>query len=124
MEPGALLNSLLSQAPAVVALVTDRIYPLRAPQGTPYPYVLYQVVSGTPDTSAQCELPDRARVQLSLFAATYPDVTQVHKACRAALHGQEVGDVAITFDGYQESFQDGALCYLRTQDYLLDGLSA
>lgn len=124
MEPGALINSLLLANAAVVALVGERIYPLRAPQGTKYPYVLYQVVSGNPDTSAQCELPDTARVQLSLFCETYPSVAQVHKACRAALNGQEVGSVSILFDGYQESYQDNALCYLRTQDYLLDGLTA
>jgi hypothetical protein len=132
MEPGQLIFSLLSQAAPVAALLPHvregqpeiKVYPLRAPQNTPLPYITYQVVSGTADTSAQCELPDRARVQLSLFAQTYAGVTQLHKVCRAALDGQEVGEVGITFDGYQESFQNNATCFLRTQDYLLDGLTS
>ena len=132
MEPGAILFNLLSQAIPVVALLgyvdkaqqpQVKIYPLRAPQNTPLPYVLYQVVSGQADASAQCELPDTARVQLSLFAATYAEIAILHQACRTALHGREMGEVSIAFDGYQESFQDNATCYLRTQDYLLDGLT-
>jgi hypothetical protein len=128
VEPGAILYALLSQAAPVVALLGHaqaglRIYPLRAPQGTPLPYAVYQVVSGQADATMQCDLDDTARVQLSIFAATYPDITVLHAACRAAAHGQRVGTATIDFDSYQESFQDGATCYLRTQDYLFEGLT-
>lgn len=131
MEPGIILYALLSQAAPVVALLgyvdkqqvqQYRIYPLRAPQNTPLPYAVYQVVSGQADATMQCDLDDNARVQLSLFAATYPGLVELHRACRAAVHGQRVGTATVDFDGWQESFQDGALCYLRTQDYLFEGL--
>ncbi|MGI4736327.1 MAG: DUF3168 domain-containing protein [Janthinobacterium lividum] len=133
MEPGAILFDLLKQAAPVVALLgyvdksqaqQYRIYPLRAPQGTPYPYATYQVVSGQANSTMGCDLDDDARVQLSLFAATYEQITQLHLACRRALHGREVGSALVEFDTYQESFQDNALCFLRTQDYLLSGLAA
>jgi hypothetical protein len=128
MEPGAILTALLSQAAPVVALLDHpkaglRIYPLRAPQNTPLPYAVYQVVSGQADATMNCDLDDTARVQLSLFAATYPDITALHAACRAAAHGQRVGTVTVDFDSYQESFQDNATCFLRTQDYLFEGLT-
>ena len=131
MEPGLLLFSLLTQAAPVTALLgyvdkqlgpQHRLYPLRAPEGTPLPYVVYQVVSGTADATMTCDLADEARVQLSLFAASYAQVCELHAACRAALHGQRVGTVTIDFDGFQETHDDRALCYLRTQDYLLEGL--
>ena len=124
MEPGELINTLLQAAAPVVALLGERVYPLRAPQKTPYPYATYQVVSGQANSTSGCDLDDEARVQLSLFCATYAQVGQLHLACRRALHGKEVGTALIEFDTYQESFQDNALCFLRTQDYLLTGLAA
>jgi len=131
MEPGAILFDLLKAAAPVVALLgyadkqqvpQVRIYPLRAPEKTPLPYAVYQVVSGQAEATMVCDLDDNARVQLSLFAATYPQLAELHQACRAAAGGRRVGTVTIDFDGWQESFQDGALCYLRTQDYLFEGL--
>ena len=123
MEPGEIINTLLQADAAVVALLGERVYPLRAPQNTPYPYATYQVVSGQGVSAMACDLYDEARVQVSLFAKTYPQIGQLHVACRKALHRQEVGAVSIAFDTYQENFQDNALCFLRTQDYLLDGLT-
>jgi hypothetical protein len=123
VEPGEIINALLQADAEVVALLGERVYPLRAPQNTPYPYATYQVVSGQGNSLAACDLYDEARVQVSLFAKTYAQIGQLHAACRKALHRQEVGAVYIAFDTYQESFQDNALCFLRTQDYLLDGLT-
>jgi hypothetical protein len=133
VEPGQLLFALLSQAPDVVALLSYapkpgqtelRVYPLRAPQGTPLPYVCYQVVSQNPDTSADCDLDDTARVQLSIFAKTYAQVCTLSQACRQVLHRQRVGSIAIDLDQQIDQYSDPAVCYYRTQDYLLDGLSA
>jgi hypothetical protein len=128
VEPGAILYALLSQAAPVVALLNHaqvglRIYPLRAPQGTPLPYAVYQVVSAQSDATMNCDLDDTARVQLSLFAATYPDLTVLHAACRSAAHGKRVGTATVDFDSYQEAYQDNATCFLRTQDYLFEGLA-
>ncbi|MGI4862834.1 MAG: tail completion protein gp17, partial [Janthinobacterium lividum] len=132
MEPGTLLYALLTTAAPVAALLgyvdpqlgqQYRIYPLRAPQGTPFPYACYQVISQKPDDSAQCELDDYARVQLSLFTKTYTEVCALSQATRAALHRQRVGTVAIDLDQQLDQYSDPAFCYYRTQDYLLEGLA-
>lgn len=133
MEPGLLLCSLLSQAPDVVAALVYapkpgveqlRLYPLRAPQTTPLPYVCYQVVSQQTLGSERCELDDEARVQLSIYAATYAQVCELSQLLRATLHRQRVGSACIDLDQQLDHYADNALCYYRTQDYLLDGLSA
>lgn len=124
MEPGALIFSLLSQAAPVVALLSTRIYPILAPQNTPFPYVTYQLIDQTPDGAlVDCALGDTARVQLSFFAQTYSQVCDISAACRAALQGQEIGSVTMLFDGNRDQASDPTTCYFRTQDYLLDGLT-
>ncbi|MDO7888286.1 DUF3168 domain-containing protein [Hymenobacter cheonanensis] len=123
MEPGALLFSLLSQAPSVVALLGTRIFPILAPQTTPFPYLTYQVISQNGNETMGCILEDDARVQLSIFAKTYAEVCTIAAATRAALAGQEVGTVLLTFDGNRDQASDPTTCYFRTQDYLLTGLT-
>ena len=123
MEPGVLIFSLLSQAAPVVALLGERIYPILAPQGTPFPYATYQVISQNGNETMACVLEDDARAQLSLFAKTYPEICAISAATRAALAGQEVGTVLLTFDGNRDQASDPVTCYFRTQDYLLTGLT-
>jgi hypothetical protein len=122
VEPGVLIFSLLSQAAPVVALLGERIYPILAPQGTPFPYATYQVISQNGNETMGCVLEDDARVQLSIFAKTYPEVCTISAAFRATLAGQEVGTALLTFDGNRDQASDPTICYFRTQDYLLTGL--
>lgn len=123
MEPGALIFSLLSQAAPVVALLSTRIYPILAPQNTPFPYVTYQVISQTGNETMGCVLEDDARVQLSIFAKTYMEVWAISAATRQTLATAEVGQVLISFDGNRDQASDPTTCYFRTQDYLLSGLT-
>lgn len=123
MEPGALIFSLLTQAAPVVALLGTRIYPILAPQGTPYPYATYQVISQNGNETMACVLEDDARVQLSVFAETYAQVCAITGATRAALAGREAQGALLTFDGNRDQPSDPTLCYFRTQDYLLTGLT-
>jgi len=121
MEPGLLLFALLSQAAPVTALVGPRIYPLRAPEGQPRPYVLYQLISRVPDGAPACHFGDVARVQLSLFADSYAQVSALAAACRAVLHfAQPAPDVFLELDNEQDHYHDQALCYFKSQDYLLE----
>lgn len=122
MEPGTLIYSLLQADAPVVALLGERVYPILAPQNTPFPYVTYQVISQNGNETMGCVLEDDARVQLSIFAKTYPNVCAISAATRAALAGQEVGAVLLTFDGNRDQASDPVTCYFRTQDYLLNGL--
>ncbi len=121
MEPGQLLFSLLSQAAPVTALVGTRIYPVVAPQGSPRPYVCYQLISRVPDGSALCQLSDVARVQLSLFADTYAQVCQLAQACRGQLHYHEQPEASLELaNEFDQPHDENAACYFRSQDYLVE----
>lgn len=130
MEPGILIYSLLRQVPAVVALVgyTDpvqgpqtRIYPLRIPEGKPRPALTYQLISNTNDGIAACEIDDEARVQVSVFADTYPELCALAKAVRKALAGYDQDGASIEFAGAVDQFSDPAACYFRSVDFIVEG---
>lgn len=120
MEPGELIFSLLSQAPAVSAIVGSRIYPVRAEQGKPRPYIVYQLIDNNPTGGPGCELDDEARVQISVYADSYSQLSALTKAVRQKLHYYEAPGVYIQWDGDHDLDDPQAACYFRTQDYLLE----
>lgn len=128
MEAGPLLFSLLSQAPAVVALLGApgapvKVYPVVAPQGTPRPYVTYQLISGGPaaGSSARCRLGDVSRVQLSLFADDYPMLSALTAALRQVLdYAEPEPGVYLTLDNQQDHHDERALCLFRSLDYVVE----
>lgn len=128
MEAGPLLYALLSQAAPVVALLAApdgqvKVYPVVAPQGTPRPYVNYQLISGGPEagSSAHCRLGDVARVQLSVFADDYPTLSTITDALRAVLdYAEPEPGVYLTLDNQQDHFEANALCLFRSLDYVVE----
>ena len=123
MEPGPLFFATLTQDATVGALLGTRIYPILAPPNTPFPYLTYQLISQQGEETMACRLDDNARVQLSLFATTYAQVCEVAAACRAALFAADLAPVRLSFDGNRDQPSDPQVCYFRTQDYLLEGLT-
>ncbi len=75
----------LVAASAVTALVGERIYPGKAPQGAAAPYVVVTTISDVPESSftgtTDEELRD-ARVQVDSYAAGYLDAHAVAKAVK------------------------------------------
>jgi hypothetical protein len=131
MEPGALLFSLLSQAPDVAALLPHvregqpeiKIYPVVAPPQTPRPYVLYQLISRVPDgnSSALCRLGDVARVQLSLFADDYATLARLTAAIAEELDYFEPEEgVSLEPDNQHDHHDPQAVCLFRSLDYRID----
>jgi hypothetical protein len=128
VEPGLILNALLRQAAPVVALLDHaklglRIYPLVAPEKTPRPYLLYQLVSLVPEagSSAVCRLGDVARVQLSLFADGYDTLAALTKAVREVLdYAEPEPGVYLTLDNQQDQHDKDAACLFRSLDYLVE----
>lgn len=128
MEPGPLINSLLAQAPDVAALLAApdgqvKVYPVQAPQGTPRPYLNYQLISGGPadGSSAICRLGDVARVQLSVFADDYPTLATLTAAVRAVLdYAEPEPGVYLTLDNLQDHHDERALCLFRSLDYVVE----
>jgi hypothetical protein len=131
VEPGALLFSLLSQAPDVVALLgyvekgkrKHRIYPLVAPQGTPRPYGCFQLISQVPQdgSSALCRLGDVARVQLSLFADSYETIAALTAAVKSVLdYAEPEPGVCLEPDNQHDHHEPNALCLFRSLDYRVE----
>lgn len=123
MEPGAILNTLLSQAPNVVALLGARIYPLVAPPKTPRPYLCYQLVSRVPEdgSSKACRLGDVARVQLSVFSDDYATQATLTEAIRAVLdYAEPEPGVYLEIDNQQDHHDKDALCLFRSLDYRVE----
>ncbi|MBH8569357.1 DUF3168 domain-containing protein [Microvirga sp. STS02] len=126
MEPGQLIFSRLSQAPSVggqLQHVRDgqpevKVYPVQAPEDTPRPYLVYQLISRVPDGSALCELDDVARVQVSIFSDTYAGICTLANAIRQQLHRYETAGAALELTNeFDHPKPAGALCFFRSQDY-------
>ncbi|TVT43117.1 DUF3168 domain-containing protein [Hymenobacter setariae] len=132
VEAGAILNTLLSQAAPVVALLgyvdkdhqqQVRIYPVVAPQKTPRPYCTYQLVSLVPEagSSAVCRLGDVGRVQLSLYADAYDTLAALTTAVRGALdYAEPEPGVFLEPDNQQDHHDKDAVCLFRSLDYLVE----
>lgn len=135
MEPGQLLYSLLSQAPAVAALLDyvdpvkglqHRIYPVVAPQGTPRPYVCFQLISRVPEagSSALCRLGDVARLQLSLFSkdtTDYATLAAITAAIKAELdYAEPEPGVYLEPDNQHDHHDERAICLFRSLDYRVE----
>ncbi|MDO7851398.1 tail completion protein gp17 [Hymenobacter convexus] len=129
MEPGQLIFARLSQAPSVGGLLQHvrdgqpevKIYPVQAPEETPRPYLVYQLISRVPDGSALCELDDVVRVQVSMFADTYAEICTLANALRRQLHRYETAGAALELaNEFDHPKTAGALCFFRSQDYRVE----
>lgn len=131
MEPGQLIFALLSQAPAVAALLgmpggLVKVFPVVAPQGTPRPYVCYQLISRGPEagSSQHCQLGDVARVQLSLFSkdlTDYATLAALTTALRKVLdYAAPEPGVYLELDNQQDHHDERAACLFRSLDYRVE----
>ena len=121
MEPGQLIFSLLSQSPAVSALVGTRIFPLRVKQGQPRPAVTYQLVSNATATIADCPGNESPSVQISIFSDSYEQTCAIARAIKRALHGYRDGQLTIDYENeIDQPYEADADCFHRVQDYALD----
>ena len=122
MDAGTLLYSLLSQSPAVQALCGGRVFHVRVPQGQAMPAVVYQLISQIPQQYILNQRSyDLARVQISIFADSYPTIAPLAAAVRAVLDGYRQDDIiSMVLDLETDHFEDGADRYHRTQDYRLN----
>lgn len=76
----------LLDAPAVAAIVGDRIYPLTIPQGETLPVITYSVVATDEDNQeGDAATLARARLQLDCWATTYKQANDLARAVRLAL---------------------------------------
>ncbi len=86
----------LSQWPALMTLVGDKIYPLRAPQNVKPPFVLYQRISAPRlrSISGGSRMAN-PRIQVDVYAASYSGAKALAKQVRCALDNFR-GDITTT----------------------------
>lgn len=123
--------NIMSNNAALTALVSDRINPLRIPQGSAFPAIAYSLVSIVPTpTKSGHSRTDWGRVQVSIFAPTYQKCSDVAVLVRAAFEAvtlpgtfNTVKVQTIEFDGQQELTDDEADfagVYQISQDYIIN----
>jgi len=123
--------NILANNAALGSYVSDRINPLRIPQGSTFPAIAYNLVSIIPTpTKSGHSRTDFARVQVSIFAPTYQKCSEVADAVRTAFEVVALPGVfntvktqTIEFDGQQELTDDEADfagVYQISQDYLIN----
>jgi hypothetical protein len=95
METG--LYSYLISKTAITALVATRIYPLIAPEGAAYPFLIYQRISTQHEHNmAGSSGLATATVQLDAYSDTYAEAKSIGNAIRTALDGYR-GSMGGTF---------------------------
>jgi hypothetical protein len=86
MMTGAALYTLLAADAGLVALVVDRIYPIKAPQNPVAPFVVWQRISAQPfSTHSEATGNQYDLVRVSIYADTYEGADAVADACYDAL---------------------------------------
>jgi hypothetical protein len=82
-------HSLLSNDPDIVSLVDTRIYQVLVPEGTAYPCLSYQIVSGLVDIALDSTAAKERRIQFDCWAMSYPAVKELEAALANLLEGYE-----------------------------------
>ena len=121
---GLAIYDILSNDAGVSALVSDRIYPMVAPQDAADPLIVWSVVSRIPsDTKGSYGDLDTLRIEFNSYAITYPIVESIDDAIRTALDRIAHGAYAtVTLDGVSyensmESFDEELRLFNITTDY-------
>jgi hypothetical protein len=127
---GAALRSLLVTAGTIEPIVgvdglgKVKIYPIKVPQGVPYPAIVYQLISDVP---IRCKAPggataDEYRCQVSAYGKEYILIEQLAAAIRTALDdykGTSEGEtlLKIYFDGQRDLFEEEPKLFHRAMDF-------
>lgn len=123
------LTSFLTGTPAIAAIVGDRVYPKKSPQGEQRPSIVWHQISGRTDhvqegASGYAE----ARVQLEFQALTYAEAAAAADAVRLALDGFSgtmgpAGDLEVSgafLEDERDDYDDGLTLYVLHRDYLIE----
>ena len=81
------LYTALSTTNGVTTLVSTRVYPMAAPDGTASPYISYQVITGTAyNRNVGAPMGERKIVQINCVGNSYSSAKAVAEAVKAALN--------------------------------------
>jgi hypothetical protein len=86
--PEAFLFQRLTSQTAVSSLISSRVYPLIAPQGTPLPLVVYQRIAVERPQSLGGNVGNPVvTLQLTTYGTSYTSVKSIARAVRLAVDG-------------------------------------
>ena len=125
MNIGNAIYSILNADTTIRGIVTDKIFPVDAPDQRAFPYITYQVISTTPHNNK-----DRApsittlRLQIDVFAQTYQGVQTLADAVNNALsfYYGTVSDInidIIVFEDENDLHDPKSKIYRKEQDYMI-----
>lgn len=102
---------------ALASLASGQVYPDVAPAKTPAPWLTYQVVGGQDFTGLDNELPsiENARVQISVWAKTRKEASQIMRQVKQALVNPKIKGVPI--GGPISNFESDTLLYGSSLDF-------
>lgn len=121
MSLGSSIYATLIADSAVAALVSDRVYKVRAPQGVLAPYVVWQGIGSDPGVTHTGPSGATERlVQFACFAATAEAASTLRDAVVAALDGVALpnGDNGTLEDDNRDSYEEPVNLYRADADFL------
>ncbi len=95
------VRQILQDDAAVFALVSTRVHPGKAAQGSAKPYLVYQMVANQhhEQLSGSAGLAN-ALIQISGFSRSKPELLDLREKVRLALQGRDPGNVTVGADTF------------------------
>jgi hypothetical protein len=112
MDIGKAIYKILNDNIAVESMVGTRIAPNVMKQTSPFPFIIYDVATDTPEGQKDSvALLDTATVMVSAYSKTYAEASKLANYIRTALDRvngvyNAVNIQSIDFDGYDDVFDD------------------
>jgi len=111
---------------SIAALISDRFYPLRAPQGAALPYAVYQRIS-TPRIRSQSGPSGlaRPRFQVTCYASSYSQSRQLANLMRISLDGFRgtmgggVSVGAVFLENEMDTYEDETGAFGTPMDFII-----
>lgn len=124
MNVGAITYNILSNDATLTAIISTRIYPVKAPQGDVTKCVVYNRVSTDSEfTKEDYHKYDVVTMQIASYAKQYGQVIAIAEAVRGALvdsNGTTVGAVTVDrifFENQTDLYDDETQIYGIYQDF-------
>jgi len=125
MNIGDAIYTILTTDLTIAGIITDKVFPLDAPDGRALPYITYTIISDIPNKNKdRTKTIETMRVQVDVFAQTYDGVTTLADAVNDALsyYSGTVSDVeidVIVFQDENDLHDSDGKVYRKEQDYLI-----
>lgn len=120
MTPAEQINQLLTGDATVATATGSRIYPVRAAQDAPVPYINYFDVYGAPDNHlGGWSGLDHIRLQVSVWHDNYLQMQALKLAVREALTQSNATFTAVCMADFDGPVDSGVILYHRILEFSL-----